>query len=164
MLLRESRDSGHGRRFDVAGAVTITAALVALVYAVVEAPQQGWADGQTLGLLALSAVLIALFVAIEARSAAPLAPLRVFRSRALVGGNLVLFALGMLAFGMPFILTQYAQGVLALLGARVRARLGRHAGDGGDRVDHRAGDRDQGRPAPGRRGRLGPDGPRLPAR
>ena len=72
----------------------------------------GWADGQTLGLLAISAVLIALFVAIEARSAAPLAPLRVFRSRALVGGNLVLFALGMLAFGMPFILTQYAQGVL----------------------------------------------------
>ncbi|MDP9134928.1 MAG: MFS transporter, partial [Actinomycetota bacterium] len=38
--------------------------------------------------------------------------LRVFRSRALVGGNLVLFALGMIAFGMPFILTQYAQGVL----------------------------------------------------
>jgi EmrB/QacA subfamily drug resistance transporter len=112
VLLNESRDTGHGRRFDVAGAVTITAALVALVYAVVEAPKVGWADGQTLGLLALSAVLIALFVGIESRSAAPLAPLRVFRSRALVGGNLVLFALGMLAFGMPFILTQYAQGVL----------------------------------------------------
>src|SRR3954452_18704979 len=111
-LLRESRDVGHGRRFDVAGAVTITAALVALVYAVVEAPDAGWASGQTLGLLAISAVLIALFAAIEARSEAPLAPLRVFRSRALVGGNLVLFALGMLAFGMPFVLTQYAQGVL----------------------------------------------------
>ena len=92
--------------------MTITAALVALVYAVVEAPDAGWADGQTLGLLAISAALIALFVAIEARSAAPLAPLRVFRSRALVGGNLVLFTLGMLAFGMPFILTQYAQDVL----------------------------------------------------
>src|SRR6185312_9473757 len=62
-LLRESRASGPLRRFDVGGAVTITAALVALVYA-------------------------------------------------LVGGNLVLFALGMLAFGMPFILTQYAQDVL----------------------------------------------------
>jgi EmrB/QacA subfamily drug resistance transporter len=111
-LLRESRDTGHGRRFDVAGAVTITAALVALVYAVVEAPDTGWADVQTLGLLAASAALIALFAAIEARSAAPLAPLRVFRSRALVGGNLVLFALGTLAFGMPFILTQYAQEVL----------------------------------------------------
>jgi EmrB/QacA subfamily drug resistance transporter len=112
VLLRESRDSEHGRQLDFAGAVTITAALVALVYAVVEAPKAGWASGQTLGLLAASAVLIALFVAIEARSAAPLAPLRVFRSRALVGGNLVLLALGMLAFGMPFILTQYAQGVL----------------------------------------------------
>ena len=112
VLLRESRDSEHGRRFDFAGAVTITAALVALVYAVVEAPEAGWASGQTLGLLAVSAVLIALFVAIEARSTAPLAPLRVFRSRALVGGNLVLLALGMLAFGMPFILTQYAQDVL----------------------------------------------------
>ena len=111
-LLRESRDSEHERRFDLAGAVTITAALVALVYAVVEAPQQGWTNGRTLGLFALSAVLVAAFVAIEARSAAPLAPLRVFRSRALVGGNLVLFALGMIAFGMPFILTQYAQGVL----------------------------------------------------
>ena len=112
VLLSESRDRGHGQRFDVAGGVTITAALVALVYAVVEAPEVGWADGQTLGLLAISAVLVALFVAIEARSEAPLAPLRVFRSRALVGGNLVLIALGMVAFGMPFILTQYAQGVL----------------------------------------------------
>src|SRR4051812_28097947 len=112
VLLQESRASEHGRRFDIAGGLTITAAFVALVYAVVEAPQKGWASAQTLGLLALSGALIALFVAIEARSAAPLAPLRVFRSRALVGGNLVLFALGMLAFGMPFILTQYAQGVL----------------------------------------------------
>jgi EmrB/QacA subfamily drug resistance transporter len=112
VLLRESRGPERERRFDVAGAVTITAALVALVYAVVEAPEVGWTDAQTLGLLALSAALIALFAVIEARSAAPLAPLRVFRSRALVGGNLVLFALGMLAFGMPFILTQYAQQVL----------------------------------------------------
>ena len=111
-LLRESRDLGHGRRFDLAGALTITAALVALVYAVVEAPTTGWGDGRTLGLLGISAALLALFAWIESRSRAPLAPLRVFRSRALVGGNLVLFALGMLAFGMPFTLTQYAQGVL----------------------------------------------------
>jgi EmrB/QacA subfamily drug resistance transporter len=111
-LLRESRDLGRGRRFDVAGALTITAALVALVYAVVEAPATGWGDGRTLGLLGSSAALLALFVWLESRSPAPLAPLRMFRSRALVGGNLVLFALGMLAFGMPFALTQYAQEVL----------------------------------------------------
>jgi EmrB/QacA subfamily drug resistance transporter len=112
VFLRESRDDELERRFDVAGAATITAALVALVYAVVEAPKVGWADGQTLGLLAFAAVLVAVFVRIESRSAAPLAPLRVFRSRALVGGNLTLFALGMMAFGMPFILTQYGQEVL----------------------------------------------------
>ncbi|HEX6026708.1 MAG TPA: MFS transporter [Solirubrobacter sp.] len=111
-LLRESRDLARGRRFDIPGALTITAALVALVYAVVEAPTTGWGDARTLGLLGISAALIALFAWIESRSPAPLAPLRVFRSRALVGGNLVLLALGMLAFGMPFILTQYAQGVL----------------------------------------------------
>ena len=112
VLLRESRAAAGQRRFDVPGAVTITAALVALVYAVVEAPETGWGDPQTLGLLALAAVLIAAFVGIESRSAAPLAPLGVFRSRSLVGGNLVLFALGTMAFGVPFILTQYAQEVL----------------------------------------------------
>ena len=112
VLLRESRAAAGQRRFDVAGAVTITAALVALVYAVVEAPDAGWGDGQTLGLLALAAVLTAVFAGIESRSVAPLAPLSVFRSRSLVGGNLVLFALGTMGFGVPFILTQYAQEVL----------------------------------------------------
>jgi hypothetical protein len=112
VLLRESRGAAGQRRFDVAGAVTITAALVALVYAVVEAPAAGWGDGQTLGLLALAAVLTVVFAGIESRSVAPLAPLGVFRSRSLVGGNLVLFALGTMAFGVPFILTQYAQEVL----------------------------------------------------
>jgi EmrB/QacA subfamily drug resistance transporter len=112
VLLRESRGHVGKRRFDVAGAVTITVALVALVYAVVDAPEVGWTSGQTLGLFALAAVLTAAFVAIESRSAAPLAPLGVFRSRALVGGNLVLFLLGTTAFGVPFILTQYAQEVL----------------------------------------------------
>jgi EmrB/QacA subfamily drug resistance transporter len=112
VLLRESRRQAGPRRFDAAGAVTITAALVALVYAVVDAPSVGWGDGRTLGLLALAAVLIGVFARIEARSAAPLAPLGVFRSRSLVGGNLVLFALGTTAFGVPFVLTQYAQDVL----------------------------------------------------
>ena len=112
ILLRESRAGSGQRRFDVAGAVTVTAALVALVYGVVDAPSAGWGSGQTLGLLALAVVLTLVFAGIESRSAAPLAPLHVFRSRALVGGNLVLFALGTMAFGVPFILTQYAQEVL----------------------------------------------------
>jgi EmrB/QacA subfamily drug resistance transporter len=112
VLVHESRGTVSRRRFDIGGAVTITAALVSLVYAVVEAPEAGWTGGQTLGLLALAAVLTMVFVGIESRSAAPLAPLKVFRSRSLVGGNLVLFALGTFGFGVPFILTQYAQQVL----------------------------------------------------
>jgi EmrB/QacA subfamily drug resistance transporter len=112
VLLQESRAREGARSFDVTGAATITAALVVLVYAVVEAPDEGWASAQTLGLLAGSLALTALFAVVESRASAPLVPLRIFHSRALIGGNLVLVALGMLAFGMPFILTQYAQQVL----------------------------------------------------
>ena len=69
-----------------------------------EAPEVGWGAPADARRCSPSAgVLIAAFVAVEARSPAPLAPLHVFRSRALVGGNLVLFALGMLAFGVPFV-------------------------------------------------------------
>jgi EmrB/QacA subfamily drug resistance transporter len=110
-LLAESRAPGRGG-FDLAGAATITAALGLLTYAVAEAPSAGWLSGQTLALVALSVVLIAAFAAIEARSASPLVPLAILRSRTLVGGNLVLLAVGMLAFGVPFVLTQYAQEVL----------------------------------------------------
>jgi EmrB/QacA subfamily drug resistance transporter len=110
-LLRESRGQGE-RAYDIAGAVTITTALVALVYAVVEAPQAGWGDAQTIGLLVASAALVALFVRVETRAPSPLVPLRIFRSRALVGGNLVLATLGMVAWGMSVTVSLYAQQVL----------------------------------------------------
>jgi EmrB/QacA subfamily drug resistance transporter len=111
-LLRESLDRDCARCFDVAGAATITAALVALVYAIVEAPDAGWVDPQTIGLLTASAALLAVFVAVEERSVYPLVPLRIFRSRTLVGGNLVLATLGMAAFGLSLIVSLYAQQVL----------------------------------------------------
>jgi EmrB/QacA subfamily drug resistance transporter len=111
-LLRESRGALTRRSYDPAGAVTITAALVLLVYAVVEAPDVGWGDAQTVLLAAGSAVLLAAFVLIESRHPAPLVPLRLFRSRSLVGANLVMLLFGTVAFGMPFILTLYAQRVL----------------------------------------------------
>jgi EmrB/QacA subfamily drug resistance transporter len=111
-LLRESFDPECSRCFDVAGAVTITAALVALVYAVVEAPDVGWADPRTIGLFMASVALLAVFVAVEGRSAHPLVPLRIFRARTLVGGNLVLTALGMATFGLSLMVSLYAQQVL----------------------------------------------------
>jgi EmrB/QacA subfamily drug resistance transporter len=112
VLLRESRASLTRRSYDPAGALTITGALVSLVYAVVEAPDVGWGSLRTTLLLAGSAVLIAAFALIESRHRAPLVPLRLLRSRTLVGANLVMLLFGTVAFGTPFILTLYAQQVL----------------------------------------------------
>jgi len=112
MLLRESRAALTRRSYDPAGALTITGALILLVYAVVEAPDVGWGDAQTILLVAGSAALLAAFALIESRHRAPLVPLRILRSRTLVGANLVMLLFGTVAFGMPFILTLYAQQVL----------------------------------------------------
>lgn len=111
-LLPESRAPTRRRVFDVAGAVMITGALVLLVYAVSEAPDVGWTGVQTIGSIAASVALIAAFLRIEARSVAPLVPLRIFRSRTLVGGNLVLLTAGAVVDGMLIIVTLYAQEVL----------------------------------------------------
>jgi EmrB/QacA subfamily drug resistance transporter len=112
VLLRESRGALARRSYDPAGALTITGALVLLVYAVVEAPEVGWGDLQTILSLAGSVLLFAAFALIESRHPAPLVPLRIFRSRALVGANLVMLLFSTVAFGMPFVLTLYAQQVL----------------------------------------------------
>jgi EmrB/QacA subfamily drug resistance transporter len=111
-LLRESVDPDCVRRFDVAGAVTVTGALLLLVYAIAEAPDAGWVSVQTVGLFAVAAVLLLAFVRVEMRSPNPLVPLRIFRSRSLVGGNLVLLSAGMCIDGMLLIITLYAQEVL----------------------------------------------------
>jgi EmrB/QacA subfamily drug resistance transporter len=112
LLLRESRAALTRRSYDPAGAITITAALVLLVYALVEAPDVGWADAQTIVLFAGSALLLAAFALIESRHRAPLVPLRFLRSRTLVAANAVMLLIGTVAVGMPFVLTLYAQQVL----------------------------------------------------
>jgi EmrB/QacA subfamily drug resistance transporter len=112
VLLRESRAAAAERSYDPAGALTITGALVLLVYAVVEAPSAGWGSLRTIVLLAGSAVLLTAFALLESRHRAPLVPLRLLRSRTLVGGNLLMLVFGTLGFGVPFILSLYAQQVL----------------------------------------------------
>jgi EmrB/QacA subfamily drug resistance transporter len=111
-LLRESVDPDCVRRFDVAGAVTVTGALLLLVYGIAEAPDAGWVSVRTVGLFAVAAVLLLAFVRVEMRSPNPLVPLRIFRSGSLVGGNLVLLSAGMCIDGMLLIITLYAQEVL----------------------------------------------------
>jgi EmrB/QacA subfamily drug resistance transporter len=112
LLLRESRAALTRRSYDPAGALTITGALVLLVYALVGAPDVGWGDVRTILLVAGSAVLLAAFALIESRHRAPLVPLRFLRSRTLVGANAVMLLIGAVAVGMPFVLTLYGQQVL----------------------------------------------------
>jgi EmrB/QacA subfamily drug resistance transporter len=118
VLLRESRASTTTRSYDPLGALTITGALALLVYALVEAPTVGWGDLQTVGLLSGSAALLVVFVLVEARHRAPLVPLRIFRSRTMVGANAVMLVFGTLPFGLSFALTLYAQHVLGYSAVR----------------------------------------------
>jgi EmrB/QacA subfamily drug resistance transporter len=111
-LLPESRASQGRRRFDVAGAVTVTGGLSVLVYAVVTTASHGWASATTIGLLAGAAALIAAFVVIESRSAAPLLPLAFFRNRTVTAANLAGLLLGGLMFPMFVFLSLYMQQVL----------------------------------------------------
>jgi EmrB/QacA subfamily drug resistance transporter len=111
-LLRESRADLRHRHFDFAGAGSITAGLMLLVYAMTRATQHGWATAETIGLLAASAVLIAAFFTIELRSKAPLLPLRIFRLRTLSGSNLSGLLMGGAIFSQFFLLTLYMQQVL----------------------------------------------------
>jgi EmrB/QacA subfamily drug resistance transporter len=111
-LLSESRAELSHRHFDVAGAVSITAGMMVLVYAITRASQHGWGNGLTVGLLVAAAALIVAFVAIEARSPAPLLPLRIFRSRTISAANAASAMVGAAAFGQFFLLALYLQQVL----------------------------------------------------
>ena len=111
-LLPESRAALGHRRFDAAGAVTITGGLTLLVYAVVTASSHGWASATTIGLLTSAGALIAGFAVIEARSAAPLLPLSFFRNLTVTGANLAGLLMGALMFPMFVFLSLYMQQVL----------------------------------------------------
>jgi EmrB/QacA subfamily drug resistance transporter len=97
---------------DIAGAVSVTSGLVVLVYAIVKAQAWGWGSGRTLGLGALAVVLLASFVAIEARSKEPLVRLGIFRKRSLSGANTVMTLVAAGMFSMFFFVTLFVQDVL----------------------------------------------------
>jgi EmrB/QacA subfamily drug resistance transporter len=111
-LLGESRADLAHRHFDLPGAAAITGGLMLLVYAMTRAVQHGWGSTETVVLLAVSVALIAGFVAIELRSAAPLLPMRIFRLRTLTGSNVAGLLMGAAIFSQFFLLTLYMQQVL----------------------------------------------------
>jgi EmrB/QacA subfamily drug resistance transporter len=111
-IVPESRLETERRRYDPFGAVTITGGLLLLVYALSEAPHDGWGSARTIALLAAAAGLVVAFAVIETRTEAPLLPLRILRLRTLVGANAVGLLLGGSFFAFIFVGTLYMQQVL----------------------------------------------------
>jgi EmrB/QacA subfamily drug resistance transporter len=111
-LIPESRSESATRHYDVAGALSVTAGLSLLAYALLDATSAGWGSTKIVGLLTLSVALIAAFVVIELRSKAPLVPFRIFRLRTLTGANVVGLLLGASLFSMFFFISLYMQQVL----------------------------------------------------
>ena len=111
VLLPASRGRAGGR-LDVAGAVTVTAASMVAVYAIVNGNDAGWTSARTLGLLALAATLVGAFLAIESRTSAPLVPLGLFRLRNLAISNVVGVLWAAAMFAWFFLAALYLQLVL----------------------------------------------------
>src|ERR1700736_1966521 len=111
-VLVESRVEDARRSFDIPGALTVTAGLSLLVYALVDAVNAGWGSAATLLKLAGAALLLIAFVLIELRERWPLMPFSIFRLRTLRGANIVGLLVGMSLFSMFFFISLYLQNVL----------------------------------------------------
>ena len=109
LVPRSARPARASRAFDVTGAVSMTAAMLLLVFTLVEAPDAGWGSARTLASLAGVAAILAAFVARERRAAAPLVRLGVLRSSSLVRANLAAMSLFGGWVGFQFIATLYMQ-------------------------------------------------------
>ena len=137
----EGGERARRPRLDVAGAITVTAGLGALIYAIVGTDTHAWGSTYTLSILAAAVVLLAAFVVIQLRVASmPLVPFRLFRSRPVSGANLVMFLVGAAFFAFWYFMSLYLQNVLGygalkagmaflpmavtiIIGAQVSARL-----------------------------------------
>ncbi|MFF3497796.1 MFS transporter [Streptomyces sp. NPDC003247] len=142
--LTESR-AGDGRRLDLPGALLVTAGLATLAYGISRTEAEGWTAAAVLVPLAAGLALIALFLAVEARTAAPLMPLGLLRLRPVASANTAMFLTGSAMFCMWYFMTLYAQNALGytpleaglalmpsslaiVLGSKLAPRLMRAAG------------------------------------
>jgi EmrB/QacA subfamily drug resistance transporter len=112
LLIPAGKGLETAAKLDVAGAITVTAALMLAVYAIVNGNDAGWTSAQTLGLLGAAVALLALFVAIEKRVAAPLVPLRLFKLRNVAVSNVVGVLWAAAMFAWFFLAALYLQLVL----------------------------------------------------
>ncbi|AJT67396.1 Cephamycin export protein CmcT [Streptomyces lydicus] len=112
LWLTESRQA-TGRRLDVPGALLVTAGLGLVAYGIVQTETDGWTSAAALVPLAAGLVVLAAFIAVEARAKAPLMPLGLFRLRSVSSANAAMMLAGAAMFSMWYFLSLYAQNVLA---------------------------------------------------
>ncbi|GAA2135582.1 MFS transporter [Actinomadura napierensis] len=120
-FLTESR--GAAKRLDLVGTVLVAGGVLGLVLGLVRANEHGWTSGQVLGALIGGAVLLLAFAGYEARTAEPMLPMRMFRSRGFSVVNGLSLAMSFAMFGATFLLIQFMQGVqhMSPLDAGVRS-------------------------------------------
>jgi EmrB/QacA subfamily drug resistance transporter len=112
IYIPNTRGEAAGTRFDVLGAILVTAGLVSLVYGLVKAPDNGWGSASTIGFVAGAAVLLVLFVVVELRVQDPLVRLGIFRIRNLAVTNAAGLLTGAAMFAMFYFISLYLQEVL----------------------------------------------------
>ncbi|MEJ3748507.1 MFS transporter [Actinomycetes bacterium KLBMP 9797] len=111
-VLKPDRDADRRRGLNLLSGLTITAGLGLIVYGVSQVPVAGWVSPRTLGVGMAAVAALALFAVVEARSAEPLMPLQVLRSRLRLGGNIVIFVVTAIVFSMSYLYSLYSQQVL----------------------------------------------------
>ncbi|WP_371548446.1 MFS transporter [Streptomyces sp. NBC_00554] len=102
----------HAGRLDVPGAITGTGGLIALVYGITRGGEHGWTDGLTLVSFGAAAVLLAVFLMVQARTAHPMMPLRLFKDRSRWGSYATMLFIGAGMFATFYFLTLYMQLIL----------------------------------------------------
>jgi EmrB/QacA subfamily drug resistance transporter len=111
VIIRESKDTSHEQRLDVPGLLTSGVAFFAICFAVIESNRYGWGSGTILGLFALGAVALGLFVLAELKQRLPMFDLQLFRNGTFVGANVVAFLVTLAMFGVFFFISLYMQQV-----------------------------------------------------
>jgi EmrB/QacA subfamily drug resistance transporter len=111
LLTELRRPEGQRPRLDIQGSLLATSGLALLVYTIVSTDTHPWGSARTLGLLAASLVILAVFVFTQTRVTEPLMPLSLFRSRSLSTANIVMLLVGVVFFSMWYFLSLYLQDV-----------------------------------------------------
>jgi EmrB/QacA subfamily drug resistance transporter len=112
LVIHESRDTSEEQRLDLPGLLSSGIGLFALTYALIEANNYGWTSARILGLFALAAVALVIFVLLERHQRIPMLDLSLFKNRTFAGANVVMLLVALAMFGVFFYVSLYLQNVL----------------------------------------------------